>query len=55
MTDNGSDIRAATQQSDKFGVRVYCLCHGLNLAIKNGLQFWKKEDDKKKKSLDIIK
>ncbi|CAF4507673.1 unnamed protein product, partial [Didymodactylos carnosus] len=50
VTDNGSDVRAATQPSDKFGVRLYCLCHGLNLTMKNGLQLWKTEDSKKNKS-----
>ncbi len=53
VSDNGSDIRAAIQHSNKFGIRLYCLCHGLNLAVKNGLQLWKKEDEKKKKSIDL--
>ncbi|CAF3696375.1 unnamed protein product [Rotaria sp. Silwood1] len=47
VTDNGSDMRAATQRSKIFGIRLYCLCHGLNLTIKNGLHLWKdhKEQD----------
>jgi hypothetical protein len=53
VSDNGSDIRAAIQHSSKFGIRLYCLCHGLNLTVKNGLQLWKKEDEKKNKSIDL--
>ncbi|CAF1368516.1 unnamed protein product [Didymodactylos carnosus] len=29
---------------------MYCLCHGLNLTMKNGLQLWKTEDSKENKS-----
>ncbi|CAF1405191.1 unnamed protein product, partial [Rotaria sp. Silwood1] len=27
VTDNGRDMRAATQRSKMFGLRLYCLCH----------------------------
>ena len=50
VSDNGNDMRAATQQLNNFGVRLYCLCHGLNLTVKNGLQLWKKEDNKQNMS-----
>ncbi|CAF4024027.1 unnamed protein product [Adineta steineri] len=51
VTDNGSDIRAATQHSNTFGIRLHCLCHGLNLVVKNGLYLWK-VDKKKDVSTD---
>ncbi|CAF3754519.1 unnamed protein product [Rotaria sp. Silwood1] len=50
VTDNGRDMRAATQQSKMFGLRLYCLCHGLNLTVKNGLHLWK---DNKKQDTSI--
>jgi hypothetical protein len=37
-------MRVATQQPDVFGVRLYCLAHGLNNTIQKALKFWKKKD-----------
>jgi hypothetical protein len=48
VSDNGSDIRAATQEPSVFGVRLYCLCHGLNSTIQNALGLWKKEKEEEK-------
>ena len=42
--DNGSNICAATEQSDVLGIRLYCFCHGLNLTVQNGLRLWKKDE-----------
>ena len=36
-TDNGSDIRSASQNRSKFGIRMSCLLHVLNLIVRNGL------------------
>lgn len=52
FTDDGADIRAAIQHAKKFGIRLHCIWHGLNLIVKNGFQLWK-EKDEKKKSIDL--
>lgn len=39
-TDNGSDIKKATSTS-KFGYRISCMAHNLNLIVQNGLCLWK--------------
>lgn len=36
-TDNGSDIRSATQNKSEFGIRISCGLHNLNLITQNGL------------------
>jgi hypothetical protein len=36
-TDNGSDIRAATENEPQFGIRISCILHNLNLTVQNGL------------------
>jgi hypothetical protein len=36
-TDNGSDIRAATQNKSRFGIRISCYLHNFNLIVQNGL------------------
>jgi hypothetical protein len=46
ISDNGSDIRAATQQTKIFGTRMHCLAHGLNLTLQNGLGLWQKPKTK---------
>ena len=46
VSDNGSDMRMATQQPEMFGIRLYCLTHGLNVTLQNGLQLWKKKEKK---------
>ena len=38
-TDNGSDVKKATSAS-KFGDRISCMAHNLNLVVKNGLCLW---------------
>ncbi|CAF1290950.1 unnamed protein product [Didymodactylos carnosus] len=43
-TDNGSDIKAATSNTE-FGIRISCLAHNLNLTVSNGLGLWKKLKD----------
>ncbi|CAF1303921.1 unnamed protein product [Rotaria sp. Silwood1] len=40
-TDNGSDIRLASQNKFKFGTRISCLTHVLNLVVQNGLWLFK--------------
>ncbi|CAF4987944.1 unnamed protein product, partial [Rotaria sp. Silwood1] len=39
-TDNGSDIRLASQNKSKFGIRISCFLHILNLVVRNGLWFF---------------
>ena len=39
-TDNGSDVRKATQYMDVFGIRLHCIAHGLNLVIQKSLNLW---------------
>lgn len=41
-TDNGSNIRKATQYVDIFGVRLHCIAHGLNLVVQKSLNLWPK-------------
>jgi hypothetical protein len=36
-TDNGSDIRSASQNNPKFRIRISCFLHILNLVVRNGL------------------
>ncbi|CAF1428026.1 unnamed protein product, partial [Rotaria sordida] len=36
-TDNGGDIRCATQRLSKFGIKISCILHNLNLITQNGL------------------
>ena len=43
VTDNGSDVRAATDNHPAFGVRLHCLAHGLNLTVQNGAGLWSTE------------
>lgn len=40
-TDNGSDIRLAAMNKVKFGTRISCLIHVLNLVVQNGLWLFK--------------
>ncbi|CAF2388842.1 unnamed protein product [Rotaria sp. Silwood2] len=40
-TDNGSDIRSATQRLSKFGIKVSCILHNFNLITQNGLWLFK--------------
>ncbi|CAM4794435.1 unnamed protein product [Rotaria magnacalcarata] len=40
-TDNGSDIRLASMNKLKFGTRISCLIHVLNLVVQNGLWLFK--------------
>jgi hypothetical protein len=47
VTDNGADMRPATQHSEVFGVRLYSMAHGLNLAVQKGLQLWKKKEQER--------
>jgi hAT family C-terminal dimerisation region len=39
-TDNGSDMRKATQYMDIFGIRLHCVAHGLNLVVQKSLNLW---------------
>ena len=39
-TDNGSDMRKATQCMDIFGIRLHCIAHGLNLVVQKSLNLW---------------
>ncbi len=55
VSDNGSDMRLATQHPEIFGIRLYCFAHGLNLTVTNGLQLWKKEEKKKDETTDLSK
>ena len=41
-TDNGSNIKSATQYGD-FGIRIGCYCHNINLIISKGLCLWEKK------------
>jgi hypothetical protein len=41
-TDNGCDIRKATQYMNVFGVRLHCIAHGLNLVVQKSLNLWPK-------------
>lgn len=52
ITDNGHDIRLATQQQQIFGIRLYCTAHGLNLTVKQALGLWKKQNEKQKINQD---
>ncbi|CAF4506038.1 unnamed protein product [Rotaria socialis] len=47
-SDNGSDIRLATQQRHIFGMRLYCTAHGLNLTVKKGLGLWERKRENQK-------
>lgn len=49
-TDNGSDMRKATQYMKIFGVRLHCIAHGLNLVVQNSLNLWLKTKSKKNTS-----
>ncbi len=40
-SDNGSDIRSATQNKFKYGTRISCLIHVFNLVVQNGLWLFK--------------
>ena len=40
-TDNATDIRSATQNKLKFGIRISCLNHIFNLVVENGLWLFK--------------
>lgn len=42
VTDNGSNVKAASSEFRSFGVRFHCLAHALNLTIHNGLRLWPK-------------
>jgi hypothetical protein len=42
-TDNGSNVKAATEQIRLFGVRFHCFAHALNLTIHKGLRLWPKK------------
>ena len=42
VTDNGSNVRAASSEIRSFGIRFHCLAHALNLTIHNGLRLWPK-------------
>ncbi|CAF1329931.1 unnamed protein product [Didymodactylos carnosus] len=42
-TDNGSDVRSATEKNAAFGLRIHCMAHGLNLSIQNALGLWPKK------------
>jgi hypothetical protein len=44
-TDNGSDMKKATSTL-KFGNRISCMGHNLNLVVKYGLCLWKKPNPK---------
>lgn len=44
-TDNGADVKKATS-SFKFGNRVSCMAHNLNLVVKHGLCLWTKPNQK---------
>lgn len=41
-TDNGADMRKATQIMTVFGVRLHCVAHGLNLTVQKSLNLWPK-------------
>lgn len=41
-TDNGSNIRLATNGRSLFGERLYCVAHALNRVIHVGLRLWAK-------------
>lgn len=43
-TDNGSDMKKATS-SLKFGDRISCMGHNLNLVLQNGLCLWKEPNE----------
>ena len=38
-TDNGSDIKSA---ASRIATRLSCICHNLNLIVKNGLKLYSK-------------
>ena len=41
-TNNGADIRKATQMRTIFGVRLHCAAHGLNLMVQKSPNLWPK-------------
>ena len=45
-TENGADMRKATQMTDVFGVRLHCAAHGLNLVVQKSLNLWPKSKRK---------
>lgn len=46
-TDNGSDIKSATNGASELGTRISCGAHNLNLVIKNGLWLFEKKSSKR--------
>ena len=46
VTDNGTDIKKAVNDIQP-GKRISCFAHDLNRVVKNGLQIWAKEKQKK--------
>lgn len=44
-TDNGSDVKKVTS-SVKFGNRISCMAHNLNLVVKQGVRLWTKPNPK---------
>ena len=50
VTDNGSNVQAASSQIRLFGVRFHCLAHALNLTIHNGVHLWPKNKSTRKQT-----
>ena len=42
-TDNGADMKKATELLSVFGVRSHCMAHALNLTVQKGLCLWPKK------------
>jgi hypothetical protein len=42
-TDNGADMKKATDLLRLFGVRFHCMAHALNLTVQKGLSLWPKK------------
>jgi hypothetical protein len=45
-TDNGSDIKCAASIG-RFGPRIYCAAHGINLVLKYGLALFEDPNPKR--------
>lgn len=55
VTDNGANIKAASNGIHCFGIRFHCMAHALNLVIHKGLRLWpKKKSPTKKDQHNIV-
>lgn len=55
VTDNGANIKAASNAIRSFGIRFHCLAHALNLVVHKSLRLWPKKKSVAKQNKNNVR